>query len=182
MRKISNKNIFYLLLAGIFVLLIMAYQLAIENTIKVHRNISSIEKKLREGKNAEQFIIKLHNKLKQQNQILGNGAGQNTNFQQRLLNAISNFSEKNNLNITNFPTPYYINQNNIKIETCTITLQGTFFNLLKLVKNINERPELGKIVSASFQIQKNLIKHRKKLFLQLYIRTINYKNKHDDET
>ena len=166
-----KKNI--LLLAGTLVFLILSWNLAIGETFKVRSQVVQSEASLANVEKAPQQIAELKfelDKIQGNSQTLYSGI---LPMREALLSEITDLAYKYNAQLRSFPEYFIQEKENFELTTSPVVLEGDFKNLLKLMNELEEKNTAGKVSSAQFKIKKSLGRKDRKLFLTLYIQSIN---------
>lgn len=162
----KQKNL-YLAIASI-VLLVLCYQLAIKNTIEAKADMSTFEKEIKQGKNAQSEIEDLKNRLEEYNLLLGVNE-QNTTSHERILEVISRYCQKKALTIDKFPSETIQRYDDFSVSSNVIEVRGTYKNLLQLIHYLETKEKMGKIVSTTFLKKKDKKTKRTILRVSLHI-------------
>jgi acetolactate synthase small subunit len=166
----KQKNI--ALWVGFFLVLWMVYLFAIQKTLETKAICSTLQKEKELLHNATQKMSYLQQKNKHFNALLEeNNISENSSFQQILLQKISAFSEKENLEILGFNEPHRIENGDTREETYFIEIKGDFTHILQLINSL-EQKQLGELISVNFIKKKNYRTNRKYLIAQLYLQKI----------
>jgi len=175
----KQKNRYLAVGAGIFV--ILAYLLAISHTVEAFNQRKMLEAKLTNAKNSPQQITVMESKLAFINSKVNSYIVDSTKGHEQILETVSNFCQKNNLTLREFPKTSYDEQKDITIESNLIIAEGSFINLLKLVYELEHRNKTGKVSSISFFSSMDNKYKRLILSVNIYIQNIRIKNKNGEK-
>jgi len=165
-----QKNI--ALLIGFLLVILLSYLFAIRNTLEAKSKLTAlqIEKKLFNSSENKLNYLNQHNNyldsILKLNEIYAN-----VSFQQTILNKISKYTEENKLKISSFNIPHIFKENQKKLTTYTLEVQGNFIPLLKFL-NYFENQRLGTIVSVNFMKKKNYRRNRNYLTVKIYLQKL----------
>jgi hypothetical protein len=165
------------LLAGVLVLaLILAYFLAIQNTIYAYKSYKENEEKVANANTAPQKVAYYKKKLADIENIIKKQQGTGMDNQQLLLSVVSDYCNENDLVLKEFPLPITSNDKDYTIETNIFEIQGGFIKLVKLVYELEQNTIVGKVMSVNYEIKKNYKTKSFALTATLYLQNIK-KNK-----
>lgn len=158
------------LIAGA-IFLVLAYMLSIRKTIAVYREASLLESQSELAANAPTKAVELEKRLAEIDNLLGMQprAG---NVQQALLGVITGYCKEHNTVLREFPKTVYNEEKDFMVETNVFTVEGNFFELLKLVYLLEQENRIGKISSARFFVKKDLKTHTTGLNATIYLQNI----------
>lgn len=149
--KLKNK----ILVVGFIVVLFIIYEFAISKTIETNKIVSqlTIEKSLL--KNVSNKILDLKTKEAQLDAILKKrNISISNSFQQMLLQNVTSFAQKNELQIIAFSEPHTYNTNITRLATYSFEIKGSFISLLKMICFLEEL-QLGKLLTIKFEKKNN---------------------------
>lgn len=125
---------------------------------------------------APQRIVTLKTRLATLNKKIGNNIKSSIDYQEMLLEYVSNYCKENDLLLNKMEdTHSYINGDYV-IQTNIFTVEGRFLKLLKLVYNLEQNNQSGKIISLDFYSKEDLIQKRKRLYVTVYFQNIKPKD------
>jgi len=170
--------VYLLFLAGI-VAFIMAYKVAISETVKTRKNLADIREKLDLIELAPKSIAYYENRIESVNLKLGDSKCDPTDFQKDILNRISTYCAQNALVLKDFPQIHVFHKQDYQFLTGFASIEGSFIPLLKLLHELETSPIHGRIVSVGFFSYEDRRLKMKKLTMSVYIQTI---KQMDDES
>jgi len=152
--SLKHQNI--ILFTGLIILLWIAYQFAIANTLEAKNRYNTLLKHKELTSNIPQQI----NYLKQQNRYFDsvlkkNKINSESSFQNNLLQIINSFTDKNGLTIISFNEPHLTVRNETLLKTYIFTVKGNFKQILELIYALEQIGTYGKISSIDFNKKKN---------------------------
>ena len=162
-----------LLIPVVIILLWVSYKFAIANTIELYKNASTLEHQLLE--NSPEKLAKLKVKLKKLNHKLDNYKFDDIRDKEYILGITSEFCSKNKLTLSEFPESNISEEGENQIETLTITAQGAFVSLLKLLHFLEHQNQVGRISSVQFSTQFDHKNQITRLYAKFYIQNIRLK-------
>ncbi len=151
--KINTKN--KLLYLGILVMLVLSYQLAIKNTLKVRKDLINLKIDAQKTKDIPKEMSVLTLKEKYYDSILVKMDIGHSSVQNKLLHLINNEAEKNEIDVIDFNQPHISAIDEINLNTYSINLKGSFTNILKVIHSIEKKGNFGEIIHIDFQKKKN---------------------------
>jgi len=166
--SLNNKNKSIILVIGFFIFLIITYNIALKQTVNVWDQYISLQKDLMQANYAPSERIILKKEIIQIDSVIGNTQRLATS-QELILNELVNYCKTNQLKVREFPKTHSINDGDFEIETNTVTVEGNFIELLKLLYAFEHKRFAGKLASAKFQLNEDISSHRKYLTLTFYI-------------
>ena len=172
MNKLTNKYRFYLLLAGTFVALLLAYNMAINNTIELKKTCNKIEHDLNKAGDAPRKIAAIEKKLVSIESLYGSDFEDLDKLQEKLLNHISQSCKQYELTLIELPNVHEFEHSDYVIKTFKIVVEGNYTNILKFIYDLEFKPALGRLASIKFSTQTNYRNSNKKLFAQIIIQNI----------
>lgn len=170
MKKISKREVnkrWILFALGLILSLFFCYQFALKKTIllavEYYHKTSSAQQNQRSNISHDNI-----NGIKQ-TIIMRQYVADTTLIRKNLLDSINNLCNQFNCTITNFPNSFVNAEHNQQLLNNTIDLEGSYFNLLKIMHEIESNNFYGKINAFSFYVVSDLRTKRKSLHLQLYL-------------
>lgn len=160
------------LLLGFFIALFIIYKFSIQNTFDVRKKYNQLLKEKELLTNASLKIKYLQEKNFYLDSVLqSKNVSIENSFQQTILQNVSIFSSKENIEIINFTKPHSIIENETIIETLSFELKGEFIPLLKLI-NYLEQEQFGKLLSVHFEKKKNYRNNKPYLTTTVYLQKV----------
>jgi len=176
-KTYKQKNKY--LLIGFGLMLIVAYQLAISETVDNYKACAELEKKQQSIQQAPQDLKLLQAQLKGINHLIENGHRNVGGAHAALVNVISNYCDENTVTLREYPGTQETIQNDLVIETNVFEVQGPFIKLLNLVYLLEQKNRIGKIASVRFESHKDLATKQTMLTVKIYIQNVK-KNTHEN--
>jgi hypothetical protein len=174
-ENINYKQRTVVLLLAFSVILIIAYHLAIKETLELNRKYKEITLKVLTLENAPQQIAFLEHQLMEIQSMVGQTYDAGVDIQEDLLETITVYCQKNNIDIREVPKVHISEDLNYVLETCNFQVQGRFMPLLKLLNMLESRNGYGRLLSAEFTKEKDLKTKKSRLILSVYIQNIKHK-------
>lgn len=167
-----RKRLIYLLIFGLIILL-LAYHIAISPTIKLKKDLDSLQVKLIQVEKAPETIKYYENRLTEINTKIGKNYNQNQNFQKNLLNEISSNCDRYSLVLKDFPQVHIWQKQNYNFITGYARVEGSYIPLLKLLYKLETDHSYGRLVSVDFLTFEDLKAKKTRLTMAIYLQTIN---------
>jgi hypothetical protein len=163
------KKRWALLVFAIVLFGILSYQLAIKHTLEIGMkylenrvHASGIDNKENIA-NSEILILNKYLNVFQSDSVI---------VRKNLLDSLNRLSNNYTCAITNFPISYTsIEYNNIILNS-VFELEGSYFNLIKIIHSMENNQFYGKINASKFFVKEDLRTKKKSLFLQVYLQHI----------
>jgi hypothetical protein len=166
-----KKRLICLMIAGLLILL-LAYQVAIFPTLKLRRDLNSLQSKLAQVEKAPGIIAGYETRLAEINAKIGGNYSQNPDFQKNLLNEISSNCERYSLMLRDFPQVHVWQKQNYDFITGYARIEGSYISLLKLLYKLESGHFYGRLVSVDFLSTEDLRAKKLRLTMAIYIQTI----------
>lgn len=159
-------------MAGSVLFALIIYFTTIKKTFDLYMQCNELEELLGQADNASQQMLQLEKQLQEIESVFGEKEERSNNYQQVLLEAISNYCSRNNVVLREFPTPAVFNEQDFSVETNLVVVEGSFNNLLNLVYLLEQKNKSGKIASIQFQTKKDFKTKQQALTASIYIQNI----------
>jgi uncharacterized coiled-coil DUF342 family protein len=152
----------------IFILFVyIGYKVTFKDTFLLSNEINEKQTKIEWLKSKEAEIPAIQKKL---NDFEKNYSNSDTTIavRDKLTAYISLFASQNGCIVTEIPTRSSYKSNNLKVQTNTFTIQGSFKVLLQLLNSLESKHKyLARIMSANFYTITDIQNKRKNLYLTL---------------
>lgn len=171
-KQFSIQQRFYLFLIAIVLICIIAYQMAIKNTVDLHAQNSDMALQLDSARIGASQINELKSKLDKYKLQNEGDTIASTDVHQEILNTCSKFCADNHLYIKEFPENEQIEMGSSSLEINRITVEGSFANAVRLVELCEKEKQLGQIVSVSYNKQKASYTQKEQLLTTIFFQHI----------
>ena len=161
MKQITKNK---LLILGFFLAVVIAYQLAFLKTVKIRGELVSLEEQSILFKNTEQLLSSIKGREKFVDSILKKNNIKNTSIQNNLLELLNEQSLKKGFSINNFIEPHIVSNENTTTTSFQFTLKGNFVNLLRVIYQLEQNYNYGKIIHIDFKKKYNYRSRKDELF------------------
>lgn len=168
----NKKKVFLAAAAFIVVFALFVYPLTIGKTLTEVRTCDSLIVQSGLAQTAELEIGSLQMQLKQLETKIATTQSDHKSYQEYLLDKISKYTRSHHLLITNFPAPNSAQEENMIIDTYTISIEGAYLPLLQLLYYIETAGVAAKVSGVVFSKQSDLQTQQTHLYMKLYIQTI----------
>jgi hypothetical protein len=169
----------FLLGATLFLLVLwLVFQVSVKPTLLLKANCKEKEKAVEALSSSPQRINQATRKLENLNHEFRSFSMGGSTARDLILEEISQYCNKHNISVYNYPESHISDNNKFVVETNRIVLKSNFKRLLKLVHFLEGKAEFGKIISLHFYTEENRKTKKKNLFLELIIQNI----KTDEDT
>jgi len=146
--------------------------MAFNKTFRLSKECHSLETKLQQLKNAPQQMVLIKAKLDEINSKVGDKRIDQLNFEELIIEHVSNYCKENNLVLKEYPGVHKYHQQDYMTETCKITVEGNFIQLLRLAYSIEQHFTFGKVSSLNFYTGKNYRTKKLELLAEIYVQNI----------
>lgn len=151
--KIDKRN--KMLFAGIAILFLASYQLAINKTILLGKESKRLGLEVEKFKDIPNKLSLLNQKNKHYDSILGKMDLVDTSIQNNLLRTINQEATKTNTKVMEFKQPHLYEVGENSLYTYSFNLNGNYKNILRVVHTIEQKGNFGEVVHVDFQKKKN---------------------------
>jgi hypothetical protein len=166
----KKKNMY--LLAGVVLFAFLSYKMAFQNTLTAYREVCSLKEQLRMAQDAPKKINALQQQMISIERILGTGQRADTNVQQQLLGIVTDYCQKSNTVLREFPKTIQKTQDDYLVETNIFILEGNFTKLLRLIYLLEQKNRIGKIASVNFLSKKDFKTKLPALTSTIYLQNV----------
>ncbi len=168
----KNKN--RMLIGGLLVLFLVAYQFSFSKTIIVRRSVKKLEQQTAIFKSTPVQLAKLKQREKQLDVILAANNVKGNSLQNNILKTLNELSIEDKFKIIKFEEPHvYQTPATQKTTTYDITLEGDFEALLKVIYALEQKYSFGNVVQMQFEKKKNFRTNREYLQCRLLLQRLN---------
>ena len=173
-NNLTYKQKCLAIIIGFVVLLLAAYKKTIRQAIAAKKQLNHVEQQLLNVDNSYNTLYSLKNEVKVLDNIIGGGNLNPELVQQSILDFITNKNVATN--IVKIEDVHTFSDNDFKVYTNQIEVEGRFNTLVELLYTIEKEFKGSRITSSSIYSKKNYRTNRTKLYLKLILQ--NYeKNK-----
>ncbi len=169
----KTKNLIALLVTILF--LFIAYHFAIKKSIDLYFENNTIHLRLEQVKNAPKLIADYKTTLVNLNNQLGYIGSENKLSQDKILELVEGFCEKNNSFLTEYSKTILNTNKAFNIETNVIEIDGKYTDIVKLIYEIEYNKNISKVNAVYFIKEKNISTKRTRLTATIYLQNINIK-------
>ena len=168
------KTRILLTITTLFIIIIIAWQAAIKPTIRLWEENNQIEEQLKSLNQAPLQISLLTKQIEIMDKMIGYNSG--ALAQEDIVNSISRYIKNNSsIELCSFPPSHMSENENYRIETFEIELQGTFNQLVRFINFFEANREIGKFSSLGFYKNKNRVTKKDELYLKIYLQSFQKK-------
>jgi hypothetical protein len=160
------------LLWGSLAFAILAYLLAIQNTIDLAKENVELKSKLQEAEQAPMQVRQLQNKLQLFNARLGNYLVTENDNQEKIVRGANAFCQASGLILREIPELTMQEENDFEVITTQVVAQGSFINLLKLVHHFEKHHQIGRVSSVKFLKAEDFKTRKTYLSARIYLQNI----------
>ncbi|MCB0395291.1 MAG: hypothetical protein KDD36_01480 [Flavobacteriales bacterium] len=169
-RKTSYKRKLQLLWIGAAAFAVLAYFLAVRNTVNLASEVREAEQMIEQARNAPRKLEVLESRLSCLNQQMGKYAsGVN---QDQILASVATFCADHNLILASFPAGTETVRGDLNMITYKVTVQGKFNDLMQLAYMLEKDGSKGHVSSLQFQVVEDVRSKRSYLMASIYLQNI----------
>ncbi len=171
-QRLTYRQRFYLLIAGLVIFLYLCHRLAFKETFKMRRECKQTEQRITQVITAPGQILNLEKKISVIDRSIRSDSIQEMNFHEVLLEKISDYCVKHDIDIIEYPPLHSYSWNEIILETNAIVLQGKFLDLLNMVYFTEQEASIGRISGVDFYTYYERARKKTYLRMKIYIQHI----------
>ncbi|MCK8482226.1 hypothetical protein [Psychroserpens algicola] len=164
-KSFTYKQKFFGIVLGFIILLLASYKKTYKHVFEAKAQISLVNDKLQNVDNSYNEIFILKNEISSLDNIIGGHSKNPEQVQQMILDFVSN--SEYDVDISSIDDTHLFSDNEFRIYTNTIEIEGTYFDLMTLFYDIEKEFNMSKIVSAKLFSIKNYRTNSKRLYLKL---------------
>ncbi|NER16767.1 hypothetical protein [Spongiivirga citrea] len=163
-----NKNI--ALIFGFALMVIIAYQFAFAETLRLRKSHMKLEQEQLAFENTPQRISILKQKERYYDSILNANNIGSSSLQNELLKTLSSFDAANDLKVSAFVAPHIFNEKDYKVITYSFSVTGSFNNIQKLLYHIEQKTAFGELVNVHYTKKRDFRRRRNYLEAAVLLR------------
>ncbi|BDS14298.1 hypothetical protein [Aureispira anguillae] len=168
----NYKQKYQALLGGIVLFVVLAYFLAFGKTWTAYRTTTQLEQRLSNAAQAWKDIETYQHQLNQLSKEQNNQHFTPNNLFQK----VTGFCQENKLGIKGMSEPTVYQQEDMVILQNAIRVEGTFIPMVELLYTLEQKEQLGRVVSAEFELTKNYQSRKKELIGTIYLQNIQHQS------
>lgn len=169
--KQRTKNIF--LVTGFVIMLLIAYQYAITNTLEVKTQLEQIQSQIANNAHFSKNRSNIESQEAYLDSIIGQNRNNQSSSQNNLLSVLNRFSEDLSYRIISFKEPHIqILEDSSQITSYNFVLEGNYKNLEQLLYTLENEYSFGSFSHISFQRKKDYRLNREFLHCEVLIRNM----------
>ena len=170
-KNLSYKRKNQYLTISFALFLLIAYQLSIAETIELKAELDRARKANQAAIAAPAQLQKIQEKIHTMESLVGSNT-QGDNIQQKLLEKLSHYCEKHEIDLTEFPHVKTIQYENYSQHINAFVLKGEFIPLVRLINHFEMEFTLGKITSIDFYSEIDRKTKSKHLYAKIFLQNI----------
>jgi hypothetical protein len=157
------------------VFLLFVYNFIISKTVDIYSTNRTLQNKVSSALNAPERKKILETKLEKFNNSLNKYFTDSLKNREYILSIVSEFCDKNNVLLKEFPEPVISQEKDFEIETNVVIAEGGFLNLLKLVYELEQNNNVARPASVNFEKKFDYKRKKDILILTMYLQNIRLK-------
>lgn len=167
----KTKNI--IAVAGFFLALIVCYKFTFSETLAHRKNYQHLKKEVQLFKDIPQQLSVLYQKEKYYDSLQRTFQITETSFQNTILKTINTAAETHNFNVIEFNEPHIFEENDIRKNSYSFTVEGSFMSILKLTHHLEQKTKFGEIIHYQLEKKKDPRTRKERLQARIIIQNIN---------
>ena len=162
------KKKYHILLSGTFLFCLLAYWLAFGKTWNLYCSVQQLQQQ----KSSATGILQEINALQKQTEKMNKGQ-QNKGFTQNyFFQSMTAYCQEQKLAIHEMPQSKIYRQEDLEILQNHLLVEGNFVPMVRLINELEDKQQLGRVVSAEFMLTKNFQSRKNELTAALSIQNI----------
>lgn len=175
LTRLTYKYKFFVLIVFIMLASILIYRMAISKTIDKYGQCNKLKIDLEMINDAPQRIANIQIKLKRIENVIGS-IDPTIQNQEAIFELVSNYCNQNHATLIEISNPVLTEKGDFLIETHRIELEGSFIKLNRFIYLLEQKYNIGHVVSVRFQTKQNRKTKRVRLHATVYIQNIKSMN------
>jgi hypothetical protein len=164
--KLTYTKKCYALIAGLLIFFYVGYKMSFNDTLVLKEEISSKQEKLLWLKQKERELPALKAKMFEFEKAYAKN--DSLSARDKLTSYISEFAEDNDCLVTEIPINSSFKNNNLRVQTNTFTVKGSFNKLLVLLNTLETKHKyLARVMSAQFYTVTDMRLKKRNLYLTI---------------
>lgn len=168
---LKTKN--RLLILGFGLVVLLAYQFAIKNTIDARKELNTLETGMHGFDNIPEQLAVLRAKNNYLDSILEVNKIKTTALENNLLQKLNLYADSTQLKIVSFNKPHLTQQDESQINTYDFTIEGSYNALIGLIYQLEKKVLFGEVIHLQFSKKKNYRSNKYYLQTRVLLKTIN---------
>jgi len=164
-KSFTYKQNFFGIVVLFVVLIFACYKKTYKHIFEAKIQLNLVESKLNKANNSYNEVYMLKNEIRNLDNIIGGQSKTPEQVQQRILEFVSDYHD--NIKISSIEDTHIINEDEFRIYTNSIEVEGSYFDLIPLMYNIEQEFKVSRVVSAKLFSIKNYRTNSKLLYLKL---------------
>lgn len=168
--KIKYRNRFYMVIAGILILIWVSVVFGFSRTIELNDRLKQRSAQLSAIQDAPVRLLQINEKLSYLESLMGNISGEEPATQ--LISTIGVFGKSNGLMLHEISARHSVVKDGITVNTYKAVVKGPFKNSLKLLDELQKSPEVGNIRSVVFESETDNRTGKRYLYTSYYLQSV----------
>ena len=155
---------------------VLSYFFAFKKTFELANNVSIINNEIQNASSAPERIRMLQKNLQTLDSKMQRYLFDSTHHQEFIMGLVTRFCSVNKLILKEFPQLSVKEETDIFLETTTITVQGAFIDLCKLIYYFEQKAKIGRISSVRYEAGMDYKTRKKTLTATIFLQNIRKKS------
>lgn len=180
-KQLTYKLKLRYLYIGVFLFAVIVYKAAISTTINLYSDNSKLSAKIKKAENAPLSIAELRKSLEKLDDKLNHYLIDTTKEQEHTLEVVSEFCNKNRLELKELPKRKVTIEKDFTIITSVLKIEGNFSGSIKLLNELEYLQKLGRLSSVSWKSYIDSKTKKTILCMTIYLQNITVNTKLQDD-
>jgi hypothetical protein len=173
--NLTYQRKFYLVLFGACVLIWLSVKMGVSKTIELKTQLNERQEQLKGIQDAPLRLKQIKRRLEEVERLIGDASGEDAS--PYLMEKAGSYCKKNRLILNEIPQKHVFSKDDLSVVTYQLKVQGSFKKLLKLLNELEQYSQAGKLRSVTFLAEYNLRRKKKELFGVYYIQSVEANDK-----
>ncbi|MCB0374651.1 MAG: hypothetical protein KDD04_01905 [Sinomicrobium sp.] len=163
----KTKNI--IAVSGFCIALFLCYRFAVSNTLNYRSTYRSLKKEVTLFRDIPEQLAVLTRKEAYYDSLQHSFRIAETSFQNNLLRAVNSAAGTYGFKVIDFNEPHRFKADNLQKNSYSLTVEGSFMSLLKLLHHLEQETKFGEIIHCSLEKKKDYKTRQARLQAQIII-------------
>jgi len=170
----KKKNLLLLIVAVLVGF--MVYFLAVKKTAAAYSEFNENKIRVEQAASAPLLAEQMEKELIVMDSKIASQNNHYENVDEALLSLITTYCQNHHAVLREFPETSYSEDGELSIETRQFRIGGNFFTLINLVYLLEQKYNLGKLVSVNYQLKKDFKTKEMQLTATIFLQNIKKKS------
>jgi hypothetical protein len=157
-------------LIGAFLFIWLSFKMGFSKTFELKKQLDIRQEQLSGIQDAPMKLKLIEQQLENIEKLIGDASGEDAS--PYLIEKVGSYCKKNRLVLNEMPRKHVFTKDDLSVVTYQLRVQGPFKKLLRLLDELENNSQAGKLRSVAFDSEYNLRKKKKELFGLYYIQSV----------